>query len=103
MGNYKYKTGYNPKTKKSDREHRLKFLSKGTNLDGKDVHHKDGNKENNAKSNLEPMPHGKHTGITNTETHTKNIKCGKKGCGRKHYAKGMCKMHYNQVLRKKAK
>ena len=96
-----YKLGYNKKTKKTDREHRL--IAGTRPNDGKDVHHKNGNKDDNRKSNLEPMDHAKHTAITNTETHTKNIKCGKKGCGRKHYAKGLCKVHYNQVLRKRAK
>ncbi len=95
----KYKIGYNPKTKKTDREHRLKFLSKGVNIKGKDIHHKDGDKDNNSPSNLKPMSHSKHTAITNTETHTKNIKCQKKGCSNKHYANSMCKVCYNKKAR----
>lgn len=98
-----YKLGYNPKTKKTDREHRLKLLNKGINLTGKDVHHKNGKKNDNRLSNLEAIDHSKHTAITNSETHTKNLKCKIKGCRRKHYAKGLCKVHYNQVLRKRMK
>ena len=95
-----YKLGYNKKTKKTEREHRLIAGTKPN--DGKDVHHKNGNKNDNRKSNLKPMDHGKHTAITNTETHTKNIKCSINGCGRKHYALGKCKMHY-EILRRKGK
>jgi hypothetical protein len=44
-------------------------------LDSEDVHHKDGNKANNAIENLEVIDHGKHSTLSNnSRTHAKGYK-----------------------------
>lgn len=58
------------------------------------VHHKDGNHLNNDPSNLEILP----SQSAHARLHaTKNRKCEVGGCERKHYAKGMCSMHYQRA------
>lgn len=63
--------------------------------DGKVVHHKDHNKHNNSKSNLEKVSQSDHCKIDPNAR--KCYKC--KICGEPHYAKGYCKKHYMQKLR----
>lgn len=59
------------------------------------VHHKDGNKLNNSKGNLEIMTQAQHARIHST----KNRICERIGCGNKHHSKGLCNKHYRQYLK----
>lgn len=63
--------------------------------DGTVVHHKDHDKHNNSKSNLEKISQSEHCKIDPNAR--KTYKC--KICGKPHYAKGLCKAHYMQALR----
>ena len=70
------------------------------------LHHKDGNRKNNKKSNLQWLCGSCHNKVHNR---VKNIKWMREGlvnpltgrgrksiCGRPHEAHGLCKFHYNQ-------
>jgi hypothetical protein len=57
--------------RKSDSHRTVAARAAGRKLQpGEDVHHKDGNKANNATENLEPMEHGTHSAHTNRTRHT---------------------------------
>jgi len=92
---YNYKWKYDKEKGRSVRAHR--FFVKG-NPKGKDVHHIDGNKENNNPSNLKAIKKGEHSAITNRE---RAEKCSVKDCNNVNYKKGLCKYHYNKILTKK--
>ncbi len=56
------------------REHRLVAEYYNGNIDGKDVHHIDGNTFNNTRSNLEVLEHGEHSALSNTGRKTDVIR-----------------------------
>lgn len=70
----------------------------GSIPDGWVVHHVDGNKGNNALSNLRAEPWGKHTSDHNKESRRLPIRpktyCTAQGCVRQAKARGMCTKHY---------
>lgn len=63
--------------------------------DGKVVHHKDEDKHNNSKSNLEKVSQSKHCKIDPNAR--KHFKC--KICGKPHYARGLCLNCYMKAFR----
>lgn len=60
------------------------------------VHHKDGDKHNNKKSNLQIVTRSEHCKIDPNAR--KCYKC--KICGGEHYSHHLCKKHYMQKFRK---
>lgn len=60
------------------------------------VHHKNHDKHDNRKSNLEVVSRSEHCKIDPNAR--KIYKC--KICGKPHYSRGYCKMHYMRVFRK---
>lgn len=63
--------------------------------DGKIVHHKDENKHNNSKSNLQKITQSEHCKVDPNAR--KCYKC--KICGKPHYARGLCLNCYMKALR----
>lgn len=61
------------------------------------VHHKDGNINNNRKSNLQKLTRAEHAAIGKPAL--KHEKC--KICGAKHFGKGYCAKHYWLLVTKK--
>lgn len=59
-------------------------------LPEEDVHHIDGNRQNNTLGNLIIVDHNVHARISRT----KNRSCGLPGCEASHHAKGFCRKHY---------
>lgn len=65
--------------------------------DGKIVHHKDEDKHNNSKSNLEKMSQSEHCKI---DPNAKKYEgCKIKDCKNEHYSQGYCQKHYMQRFR----
>lgn len=64
-------------------------------LPGEIVHHIDGDRHNNNPENLVVITQSDHA----RGHSTKNRTCDVDGCERKHYARGMCGMHYQRSLK----
>ena len=81
------------------REHRLvmeKHLGRRLG-DNEDVHHKDGDRLNNAIDNLEVVT--KHYHGVYLSGRRKYFKCTVDGCSNKYHANGLCQKHYMRVRR----
>jgi hypothetical protein len=69
--------------------------------DGFIGHHKDRNKENNNKKNLQKVDRRSHAIIDpNAKKYQDDDKCDVKGCSKKPVAKGKCWAHYIASRRK---
>ena len=66
--------------------------------DGKIVHHKNHDKHDNSKDNLEKMSRAEHCQIDPNAR--KHEHCKVKGCNEPHFSHGYCEKHYMKWYRK---